>query len=362
MIKRRKTKTVAIGPIKIGSGYPVSIQSMTKTDTADSAATIRQIKTLGQAGCDIVRVAVKHITAVRALKKIKARVNIPLVADIHFDYRLALEAIACGIDGLRLNPGNIYRRQEVKEIAQAARRARIPIRVGVNSGSLPHKPEIKNRNPEKLADLMVQTGLNYIKLLESFDFYDIIGSLKASDVATAVKAYQKMAGVCAYPFHLGVTAAGLPQQGTIKSAIGIGSLLLAGIGDTIRVSLTASPEEEVRVAKQILQSLALRYFGPEIISCPTCGRCQVDLVKIVRDVSSKLNEVRSTQYAGRPIKVAIMGCEVNGPGEARDVEIGIACGRNSAVLFKKGKIVKRLKEKQIADAITQLIKSQAFLV
>lgn len=357
MIKRRRTKTVKIGSAKIGAGYPVSIQSMTKTDTADAAATVRQIKALERAGCEIIRVALKNKSALAALEKIKAKINIPLAADIHFNYRLALEAVARGVDCLRLNPGNIYRREEVRQIAQAAGKRKISIRVGVNSGSL--RSQVKKYKEENVADLMVKSALDYIKMLESFNFYDIIVSMKASSVAQTVQAYRKMACLCRYPFHLGITAAGLAPEGVIKSAIGIGSLLLQGIGDTVRVSLTGSPQEEVRAAKEILQSLGLRNFSPEIIACPTCGRCRIDVVKIAQEVRKKLHITHYTLHSTRPPKVAIMGCEVNGPQEAQDADIGIAGGKHCAVLFKKGKIVKRIKESRIAEA---LVKEVGFLV
>lgn len=355
MIKRRKTKTVKVGSVKVGAKNPVSIQSMIKTDTASGA--IRQIRALERAGCEIVRVAVKDTDALKALEKIRAKTNIPLVADIHFNYRLALGAIACGVDCLRLNPGNIYRREEVRQIAQAAKKVRIPIRVGVNSGSLPKKLQSQNGKAEKLETLMVKAALDYIKMLESFDFYEIIVSMKASDVSATVNAYRKMARFCSYPFHLGITAAGLAQEGLIKSAIGIGSLLLEGIGDTVRVSLTASPQEEVVAAKEILQALGLRRFNPEIIACPTCGRCRIDVAKIAEKVKKRLNSQLSTLNYQRPAKVAIMGCEVNGPGEARDADIGIAGGVRCAVMFKRGEIVKRVKEKQIVSSIIKEIYS-----
>ncbi len=354
MIKRRETKTVKIGSVKIGQRFPVSIQSMSKTDTSDVNATLKQIKALAAAGCEIVRVAVKNRSSIQALGKIKDKIDLPLVADIHFNYRLGLEAIASGVDGLRLNPGNIYRRQEVKQIAQAARKRKVSIRVGVNSGSL--RTTNHERRTTKLADSMVKSALDYIKMLESFDFYDIIVSLKASDVYTTVLAYRRLAGQCRYPFHLGITACGLPQSGAIKSAVGIGALLLDGIGDTIRVSLTGSAEQEVVVAKYILQSLGLRNFFPEIIACPSCGRAQMDIVKITQEVNKKLDAIPNTQYRIRPLKVAIMGCEVNGPGEARDADIGVACGKNSGILFKRGKIIKKIPETKMVETLIKEIR------
>jgi len=339
MIKRRKTKTVAIGRVKIGANNPISIQSMTKTDTKDVLSTTRQIKALERAGCEIVRVAVKDMDAAGALRKIKAKTNISLVADIHFNYKLALEAINSGVDGLRLNPGNIYSASEIAEIAKLAKKRKIPIRIGVNSGSL----KAKRRNA-KVSSAMVRSALGYIKILEKCNFYDIIVSLKASSITETVAAYQKLSKHCEYPFHLGITAAGLPEQGAIKSAIGIGALLLEGVGDTIRVSLAGDPVEEVKVGREILQSLGLRSFGPELIVCPTCGRCQSNVVKIAKSLKSQLS-------LKRPLQIAVMGCEVNGPGEAREADIGVACGKSSAILFKKGKIVKKLPEGAIVKAL-----------
>ena len=348
-MRRRKTKIVNLGGVKIGGRHPVSIQSMTKTNTADIQATVKQIRALEDCGCQIIRVAVRDRPTAAALDKIKSRINIPLVADIHFDYRLGLEAIARGVDALRLNPGNIYRREQVKAVAGACKRRKIPIRVGVNSGSI--RSVKRKAQGAKLKDLMVESALDYIKLLESFNFYDIIVSLKSSDAAETVEAYQELAAKCRYPFHLGVTAAGLPEEGRIKSAIGIGSLLLAGIGDTIRVSLAGNPLEEIKAAKQILEALGLRSLGPQLMVCPTCGRCQTDVIKIAQKLAAKLNHSPFTIHYSP--KVAIMGCEVNGPGEARHADIGIACGKKSAVLFKKGRIIRKVKEGEI---VSQLLK------
>ena len=333
------TKQIRVGKIKIGGKAPVVIQSMAKTDTRDVSATVRQIKELEKAGCEIVRVAIKDFQAARAIKKIRKRINIPLVADIHFDYRLAIEAIENGADKIRLNPGNIYKEEQVRAVVRAAKKRKIPIRVGINSGSL------KNAS----AGNMVKAAIDYIKILEKAGFYDIIVSLKASDVLTTIEAYRKFAKSSRYPLHLGITAAGPASTGLVKSSIGIGALLLQDIGDTIRVSLTAHPCEEVVAAKNILQALNLRNFGPEIISCPTCGRCQVDLQGIVARLSSRLEALGS-----RDVKIAVMGCEVNGPGEAKEADIGIAFGKSAGVLFKKGKIVKRVKEK---DAIKTLLRN-----
>lgn len=342
MIKRRKTRQIRVGGVKIGGNAPVSIQSMTNTYTSDVKATVAQIKRLERCGCEIARVAIKDRKDALSVKSIKKRINIPLVCDIHFDYRLALACIDAGADKIRLNPGNIRKPDEIASVARAASRVRIPIRVGVNSGSA----------GSNAPDALVSAASQYIKVLEDMDFHDIIVSLKASDVISTVESYKKMSKACDYPLHLGVTAAGTHERGIIKSSIGIGSLLLDGIGDTIRVSLTADPAEEVIAAKGILSALGLRRFGPEIISCPTCGRCQVDLIEIVKKLE---NAIHSTPYAIRKghLTIAVMGCEVNGPGEAREADIGIAAGKGSGVLFIKGKAVRRVKEK---DFVKELLK------
>lgn len=339
------TRQIKVGGVKIGGGAPVSIQSMTKTDTRDVSATVRQIKELEKAGCEIIRVAVKDFEAASAIKAIKRKVNLALVADIHFDYRLALAAIENGADKIRLNPGNIYKENEIKEVAGLAKKKKIPIRVGANSGSIRLKakgfPRLRSGQARLKAEDMVKPVLDYIKILERMDFYDIIVSLKASDVISTIEAYRLFSKKSKYPLHLGITAAGPVSTGIVKSAIGIGALLLDGIGDTIRVSLTGDPVEEVIAAKKILQALNLRNFGPEIISCPTCGRCQVDLRRIAEEVGWRV------EGGKEQVKIAIMGCEVNGPGEAKEADIGIACGKGSGVIFKKGRIVKRVKEKDI---------------
>ncbi|MBU1146794.1 MAG: flavodoxin-dependent (E)-4-hydroxy-3-methylbut-2-enyl-diphosphate synthase [Candidatus Omnitrophica bacterium] len=346
------TKQIKVGKIRIGGGAPVVIQSMAKTDTRDVSATVKQIRQLEKAGCEIVRVAVKDFEAASAIKNIKKRIKIPLAADIHFDHRLALLAIQNGADKIRLNPGNIHKEDQIIEVAKAAKKARIPIRVGVNSGSIPSPCPLPKgervRVRGSLIDHMVKSALDYIKILEKARFYDIIVSLKASDVKATIKAYREFARKSKYPLHLGITAAGPVSTGLVKSSIGIGALLLEDIGDTIRVSLTADPCEEVVAAKNILQALGLRRFGPDIISCPTCGRCQVDLQGIVADlaISPQLSAISQ-----KPIKIAVMGCEVNGPGEAKDADIGIACGKKSGVIFKKGKVIKRVKEKDIVKEL-----------
>ena len=340
MTKRRRTKQVRIGNVAVGGNAPVSVQSMTSTDTRNVTATVRQLKRLEKAGCQIARVAVPDTEAARAIKSIKKGVTIPLVADIHFNYRLALQSIENGADAVRLNPGNITEKAQIKEVARLAGKHKIPIRVGVNSGSLPGRPKTENQK----ARLMVHSALKYIRILEGFGFYDIIVSLKAENVLTTIRAYREMAGLCPYPFHLGVTAAGLPEEAVIKSAVGIGSLLSEGIGDTLRVSLTGPPEAEVRAGYEILNSLGLFRKNLEIISCPTCGRCEIDLVKIVKEVKKTLSPLTSHLS---PLKLAVMGCVVNGPGEAREADIGIAGGKGVGILFKKGKKIKTVKEKDL---------------
>jgi (E)-4-hydroxy-3-methylbut-2-enyl-diphosphate synthase len=328
MLSRRKTRVVKIGAVKIGGNFPVAIQSMAKTKTSEISRTIGQIKELEAAGCEVIRVAVKDHADARALRQIKSNISIPLVADIHFDWTLAMESIESGVDKIRLNPGNIFKKIQVREVASAAKLAGIPIRVGLNSGS------VGDSNDQVKA--MVDKALEYLKVLEGMKFRDIVVSLKAQNARDTVAAYRRMAEYCDYPFHLGVTATGLAQEGLIKSNVAIGSLLLDGIGDTIRISLTDRPSEEVKAAKCLLKSLGLRNFGPEIISCPTCGRCEVNLVKVVKDLEVRL---RATSYkpASRPLQVAVMGCVVNGPGEAKHADLGIAFGKKDGLLFKKGK-------------------------
>ncbi|MCX5687008.1 MAG: flavodoxin-dependent (E)-4-hydroxy-3-methylbut-2-enyl-diphosphate synthase [Candidatus Omnitrophica bacterium] len=325
----------------IGGGAPVSIQSMTKVGTSDARACVSQIKALEAAGCEIVRVAVKSLKDAEAIKDIKKKIRIPLVADIHFNYRLALAAIKSGADKIRLNPGNIRKREEIAEVVKAARKAKISIRIGVNSGSM--------------KDGLVESAVNYIKIFKALNFHDIIISLKASDVVTTVEAYRKMSEVCDYPLHLGVTAAGPYDSGIVKSSIGIGALVLDGIGDTIRVSLTSDPVEEIIAAKRILSALNLRRFGPEIISCPTCGRCQVDLAEIVKRLERKLSTTDYGPSTKHPLSIAIMGCEVNGPGEAKEADIGIAFGKDSGMIFKKGKIIKKVTAGKAVNELFKLL-------
>lgn len=344
MIKKQKSRVVKVGGIPIGGGNPVVIQSMTKFRTADSEKVIKQIIDLENAGCEIVRLAIKGRDDLKAFKKIKSRVKLPLVADIHFDYKLALGAIDCGADKIRLNPGNIYKKEEVREVISALKSAKIPMRIGLNSGSVKGPGSDRMAMPDKL----VKSALAYIKMVEGFKFHDIVVSLKASDVIETVAAYRKFASVCDYPLHLGVTATGFPYAGAIKSSIAIGALLLEGIGDTIRVSLTDKPVREVYTAKVILESLGLRSFGPKIISCPTCGRCEVNLVKLVSDFENKLSSLRLN-----PVKIALMGCIVNGPGEAKEADIGVAFGKEYGLLFKHGKAIRKVR---FSDCVDSLLK------
>ncbi len=340
---RRKSKEMLVGTVGIGGEYPISVQSMTNTDTRDAEKTIKQILELEKVGCDIVRVAVPDKEAAEAIKNIKQGINIPLIADIHFDYRLALSAIKNGVDGLRINPGNIGSKDKVKEVVLACKDRHLPIRIGVNSGSI--KREIIEKYNGVNEDSMVYSALEHIRILEDLNYNNIKISLKATDVALTINAYKKAAEVIDYPFHIGITEAGTPWSGTIKSSIGIGSLLLMGIGDTIRVSLTGNPVEEVRVGKQILRTLGLLKDKIEIISCPTCGRTQIDLIDLVSKVEEKIGDI------AKPIKLAIMGCAVNGPGEAREADLGIAGGVGSAIIFKKGQIIKKVEEHELLDEL-----------
>jgi len=356
MVHRRKTRQIRVGGVKIGGGAPVSIQSMTKLKTSDVKMVVRQVKRLEAAGCELIRVAVKDRNDARAIRLIRRSIKIPLVADIHFDYRLALESIGSGADKIRLNPGNIGKREEIAEVVKAAKRANIPIRIGVNSGSV-KRGQARDREGSSPSLVLVDTALGYVKLFEELKFRDIIISLKASDVAVTVEAYREMAPLCDYPLHLGVTAAGPYDRGIIRSSIGIGALLLDGIGDTIRVSLTADPVEEVAAAKRILGALNIRRFGPEVISCPTCGRCQVDLGGIVKRLDRELSAISCQLSAKKTMTIAVMGCEVNGPGEAREADIGIAFGKNSGILFKKGRILKKVTVKDAVKQLTKLVTS-----
>jgi len=351
MVERRRTRQVKVGGVRVGGDAPISIQSMTKVDTSDVKAVVAQVKRLEAAGCEIIRVAIKDLDDAAAVKDIKKNIHIPIVCDIHFNYKLALKCIKSGADKIRLNPGNMRNKDEITQVVKAAKKAGIPIRIGLNSGSVFARLQPAAINQKvSLPSALIGSALAYIKIFEDLDFRDIIVSLKASDVDTTVEAYRKMARLCDYPMHLGVTASGSYDQGVIKSSIGLGALLLDGIGDTVRVSLTADPAEEVIAAKRILSSVGLRSFGPDVISCPTCGRCQVDLSSIVKQVEDGVKDL-GQKFKG--IRIAVMGCEVNGPGEAKDADIGIAFGRASGVIFKKGKIVKKV---DVNNAVKELLK------
>lgn len=342
-----------IGDLLIGGTNPVAIQSMTKTRTADVENTVKQINQLKDAGCQIVRLAINDFDDATALKRIKAKVKLPLVADIHFDWRLAIAAIENGADKIRLNPGNIDKKQEIEAVISALKAARIPLRIGLNSGS------VKDTGLKKssMSDKLVSTCVSYIKMVEGFKFNNIVISLKANNVLDTLAAYRKISKACNYPLHLGLTATGSVYSGIIKSSVALGALLLDGIGDTIRVSLTEKPVEEVRAAKCILESLSLRSFGPQIISCPTCGRCKVNLVGIVKELENKLSATDYRQLS-RPIKLAIMGCVVNGPGEAKEADIGVAFGRSEGVLFRHGKVVRKISPGDCVRIVLQELKTK----
>ena len=342
-MKKKKKRAIFLGGVKIGGDAPVSVQSMTTTDTRDVSSTVKQIRRLEKAGCEIVRVAVPDMKAAKNLSSIRKATSIPLVADIHFDYKLALEAVKQGVDGLRINPRNIGSKEKVEMVITAAKERKLPIRIGVNAGSLEKRLLKKYKRPTPLA--MVESAMGHIKILERLKFFDIKISLKSSNLLDTIEAYRLIHRKVNYPLHLGITAAGPPFSGTIKSSIGLGILLADGIGDTIRVSLTGSPLEEVRVGYEILKSLELRQRGPEIISCPTCGRCEINIIKMVQEIEKELSTLPHN------LKIAVMGCIVNGPGEAREADVGIAGGRGVGILFKKGKVIKKLKEKDLIRAL-----------
>lgn len=343
MILRRKTKNFSIGNIKIGSDYSITVQSMISVPSTDVSATVKQTIALKDAGCDIVRIAVPDMNAVSLVDAIKSSVDIPLVADIHFDYKLALECVAAGIDKIRINPGNIGDDKKVRLVANACAEKNIPIRIGVNSGSL--EKNILNKYGSPCADAIVESALYHASLLERYDFNNIVLSLKSSDPTIAYDTYSLIASKCDYPLHLGVTEAGTRYNGIIKSSAVLGGLLLNGIGDTIRISLTDDPVEEVRAGIALLKSLGLKKSGPTIVSCPTCGRTRIDLIKIANEVETRL------QNCDKDIRVAVMGCVVNGPGEAREADIGIAGGEGCGVLIKKGEIIKKVDENKLVDAL-----------
>jgi (E)-4-hydroxy-3-methylbut-2-enyl-diphosphate synthase len=343
----RNSRQIELGGLKVGGGAPVTVQSMTKTDTRDIAATVAQIKSLEKAGCDIVRIAVPDMDAAKSLGEIKKQTNIPIVSDIHFDYKLALEAVNQGVDGMRINPGNIGAKYRIKAVVDAVKERGIPIRIGVNSGSL--EKDILKKHGSPTPEALAESAFRHVQILEDLDFTDIKISVKSTDVKKMIASYRILAERCEYPLHLGVTEAGTYEMGTIKSSIGIGTLLAEGIGDTIRVSLTGDPVVEIAVGFNILRSLGLRRNGIELISCPGCGRLEIDLMKLVKDVEDRIAGIELP----RPIKVAILGCVVNGPGEASEADIGIAGGRGKGMLYKDGKLVRSFKEHQIVDELVK---------
>jgi (E)-4-hydroxy-3-methylbut-2-enyl-diphosphate synthase len=347
MINRKKTRKIKVGDVYIGGDAPISVQSMTNTPTSDVGKTLRQMQELKEAGCDIVRAAISSFEDAKAIKEIKKQIDIPIIADIQFDYRLAIESIRQGVDGLRINPGNIGSHEKVREVVNACKSENISIRIGVNSGSI--KREFLEKYNGVNENSMVESALEQIGLLEDMNFEDIKISLKASSVPLTISSYALMSEKCDYPLHLGVTEAGTPWRGTIKSSIGIGTLLAMGIGDTIRVSLTGDPVDEVKVGKEILKSLGLRNDGIEFISCPTCSRTHIDLIGIAQEAERRLEHIK------KPIKVAVMGCAVNGPGEAREADIGIAGGNGEGLIFKKGVIIRKVPEEKLLEELMKEI-------
>ncbi|MBR0105546.1 MAG: flavodoxin-dependent (E)-4-hydroxy-3-methylbut-2-enyl-diphosphate synthase [Firmicutes bacterium] len=344
---RKKTRTVDIGGVKIGGDNPVAIQSMCNTDTRNVPETVNQVKKLEKKGCEIIRVAVPDMEAASALKKIKSQISIPLVADIHFDYKLALASMENGADKIRINPGNIGSAEKVKAVVNMAKDMNIPIRIGVNAGSLEKELLEKYGVSEKS---LVQSALKEVSILEKLNFENIVISVKTSSVPMTVKAYSMLSDMTDYPLHIGVTESGTPYNGVIKSSVGIGTLLMMGIGDTIRVSLTGDPLDEIRAAKSILKAAGIRNFGAELISCPTCGRTQIDLISLAEKVEKEIENI------DKPIKVAVMGCVVNGPGEAKEADIGICGGKGEGLIIKKGEIIKKLPEKELLSALMEEIK------
>lgn len=338
-----------VGKVPVGGGSPITVQSMTNTDTRDVDSTLRQIRRLEKVGCEIVRAAVPDYTAAEALREIKKKTRIPLVADIQFNHKLALKAIESGVNKLRINPGNIGAAWKVKEVVKAASDKKTPIRIGVNSGSLPKDimKKYKGIKPEG----MVEAAMREIEILEKMNYHQIVISLKASDVLTTIESYRLISKKVNYPLHIGITEVGPVRVGSIKSAVGLGILLADGIGDTLRVSLTADPVEEVKTGFEILKSLNLREYGPTLISCPVCGRCEIDLTSVVKEVEKELRKIKE------PIKVAVMGCSVNGPGEAREADVGIAGGKGLGLLFRKGRVVGRVKQDQMVNRLMQEVQS-----
>ncbi|MEW6051956.1 MAG: flavodoxin-dependent (E)-4-hydroxy-3-methylbut-2-enyl-diphosphate synthase [Candidatus Zixiibacteriota bacterium] len=348
-VQRRKSRAVKIGDVLIGGGFPIAIQSMTTADTRDVAATVAQINQLFDAGCDIVRISVLNHQAGDCLKAIRKQVTKPIVADIHFQYKLALDAIEAGFDKIRINPGNIGAEWKVREVTKAAKDAGVPIRIGVNSGSLPKDLLEQYGHDDPRA--FVEAALREAAILEDMSFTDIVISVKSTNTQTAFWAYHMLAQKCDYPLHVGITESGILETGTIKSSVGIGAILMTGIGDTIRVSLAADPIHEPRVARQILQACALKNEGVEVIACPTCGRCQIDMIPLAESISAKTRHIKA------PLKVAVMGCAVNGPGEAAAADVGIAGGAGKGILIKKGEIVKRMDESELEKSLLDEIEA-----
>ncbi|SMO49266.1 flavodoxin-dependent (E)-4-hydroxy-3-methylbut-2-enyl-diphosphate synthase [Melghirimyces algeriensis] len=347
MYHRTQTRSVKVGSVQIGGNDQVVIQSMTTTKTHDIKATVDEINRLEEAGCQIVRVACPDMKAAEAISEIKKQINVPLVADIHFDYRLALKAIEGGIDKIRINPGNIGRREKVEQVVKAAKERGIPIRIGVNAGSL--EKRILDKYGYPTAEGMVESALYHIGILEDLDFHDIVVSLKASDVPLAIEAYTKAAEKIKYPLHLGITESGTLFSGTVKSSAGMGAILSQGIGSTMRISLSADPVEEVKVARELLKSFGLAANAATLVSCPTCGRIEIDLIKIANEVEEYISKIKA------PIKVSVLGCAVNGPGEAKEADIGIAGGRGEGLLFRHGKTIRKVPEDQMVEELKKEI-------
>ncbi len=351
MYHRTQTKPIKVGNLTIGGSNQVVIQSMTTTKTADVESTVEQILRLEEAGCQVVRVTVNNMEAAEAIREIKKRIHIPLVADIHFDHKLALKAIENGIDKVRINPGNIGKREKVEEVVKACKERGVPIRIGVNAGSL--EKHLLDKYGYPTADAMVESALHHIQILEDLDFHDIIVSLKASDVPLAIEAYTKAAAAFSYPLHLGITEAGTIFSGTVKSAAGLGALLAQGIGSTIRISLSADPVEEIKVCRELLKTFGLAANAATLISCPTCGRIEIDLISVANEIEDYISTVKA------PIKVAVLGCAVNGPGEAREADIGIAGARGEGLLFRHGEIVRKIPEKELVAELKKEIDALA---
>ncbi|MCX8057475.1 MAG: flavodoxin-dependent (E)-4-hydroxy-3-methylbut-2-enyl-diphosphate synthase [Ignavibacteria bacterium] len=348
-MKRRKSRRVYVGGVPVGGDAPITVQTMTKTKTSDIEATVRQIKEAEEAGCDIIRVTVNDKEAAEAIKEIVRRSNIPIVADIHFNHIFALKAIEAGVAKVRINPGNIGSEERIKEVLKKAKERKIPIRIGVNSGSL--EEDILEKHGYPTAEALYESAMRHVQICEKYGFEDIVISVKSTDVRLMIEAYRMVAERTDYPLHLGVTEAGTTRVGTIKSAVGIGTLLAEGIGDTIRVSLTDDPVKEVEVGKEILRSLGLATRNVEIIACPTCGRLEVDLFTITNKLEAAVKDIK------KPVKVALLGCVVNGPGEASEADIGIAAGKGVAILYRKGEVVRRIKEEEIVDVLLEEIKN-----